>query len=98
MLTVGVGDGLEERNVVLKAKPIMIDINANLWQYMIRDIFDSKKEGTYNVTALTDLTCSVNGLGVVIFLLSRLISRIICVALTSESSSGSKMTDCRAPG
>ena len=48
VLTVGVGAGVEGRNAVLKAKPIIIDIRANLTKGT-RGLGDDQKENKKNV-------------------------------------------------
>ena len=71
VLTVGVGAGVEGRNAVLKAKPMIIDIRANLTKKRFRnDDHSCIGKKNYKVTALTDLTCSVIGFNVT-FLVSR---------------------------
>ena len=70
VLTVGVGAGAEGRNAVLKAKPMIIDIRANLTKMVRSDDHSLYRKKMHKVTALTDLTCSVIGFNVT-FLVSR---------------------------
>jgi len=56
-LAVGVGTGMEGWNAVLKAKPIINDINANL-NSNSKHNFQRCRSITHIVAALTGLACS----------------------------------------